>query len=865
MTSPIAPTFVNALDTNVSLTSYPGAPPVGSFQPITTDVRTAITNASQFRLDQPPSANSDFNPSGPPRTIKKRPDEGVGDTSISTKGNVLNDFANYTYHIRFSMVNQQEAYSARANDGDLSSLSHYIIAESGATAAFNISRFSVTNTVGPGFKNQNQNLMTWKMTINEPYGLTLPDYIINAAKSSRIGIKNINRFPFFIELWFTGYDEAGKIQQPSVTRRVWRVMMLDFDLETNVAGTTYNIHGIADNAIGTANQYAFPQTSLQLTGIETFGDAIEKLQNALNESAKKAENRNAATKYQIEVPEEIKAWNLTAADRDKQPGNGADTAGKGTSFPINRGQDLGAFIMTLASKYPQADNFLKGEQGIGGNTVDTKGLGRILQVFTEVELGTYHDDTNDYAKIITLRMIPFYTTRVVATPGDAKKQLDIAVQRSKLDELQQKGLLAKQYDYYYTGLNTEVIKLDVKVENFWAITLPTYLGTSSWAQNHVGSKFDRTSTGAVYNQQTAVRFNNDNILPSSPFGDIANRVSSGITSAFGSLRSAASSFNIGGVGSQFGNMGSAGGVFGTLSSGASSGMNSAIQNLAINNVGSPGSSVAQPGLIRGLGSIISGGIPRFDAQTTNILQNITNNVQKLGFASDTANSSRGRLQNLSASTKGLLYLEDVKSQIEGARSNDDDVFKVAFQVDPSPQAQNATNNGNERKMTATKNIGAYTAGQSIFGQTIGNLYDNKFMLEIELTIKGDPHWIGMTNLEENSVSKTSLWGSATRDRAIYLIGENMFLLKFKTGANYREDTGFMDFERGSDFFNGIYAVLEVENKFENGSFTQDLRAFKELFSQKTSRELTSGPGQSNDKQATNIVPIEQLTVGTDLG
>jgi hypothetical protein len=882
MTSPIAPNFVTALDLNSSFTTIPGALSIGSFQLNNTDVRTAISNATQFRTDQPSAETSDFNPSARPLTIQKRPLEGV-----NAKGNILNDFANYTYHIRFSLVNQTQAYTVKA-DTDLSTVSRYIIAESGATAAFNISKFSTMNIVAPNFKNQNQGLLTWKMTINEPYGLTLPDYIVNAAKSSRIGVKNSSRFPFFIELWFTGYDEEGNIVQPSVSRKVWRVMMLDFDLETTIAGTTYNMHGIGDNAIGTANQYAFPPTSLQInTKTGKLGAAVNKLRDSLNEAAKGAENRNAATEYKIEIPNELMDWEFESTKNNKASA-GNQTDSNGASIKLNRGQDIGSFLLSLAAKCEtNADKYLKGMGDSGKGSAEKTGLGRVLQVFTEVKLGAYNEDLNDYAKEIIIRMVPFYTPRIVTTPEQARQQLNIEVQRRKVTELEKLGLLARQYDYQYTGLNTEIIRFDVKVESFWAITLPTYLGSNTWGQYHVGPKLDGNTTGVSNTKQTAIKFGNDNILPY-PVGDIANRVTSSVTSAFGSLGSAASSFSIGGTGSQFGNIGSAGGVFGTLTSGVSTGMNSSIQNLAINNVGNLGGGVASPNLIRGLGSIISNPAPRFDAQTTNLLQNITNNVRQSGTFSDAASTSAElAARSLAASARGLVYLEDVKSLIESSRTMDDDALKVAFQIDPSPQGQNATNNGLEAKQT-TPNFKGYPSSQSMFGQTLGNLYDNKFMLEIELTIRGDPYWMGTTNLEDNNISEKLLGLSnigdrrgvdaILRDRANYLVGENMFLLRFRTGTNYREDTGFMDFESSSDYFNGIYAVLEVENNFENGSFTQNLRAYKELFSQKVSKSLSieestdavrAAPDQATElqnsqRQYNQDIP-EDLAVGTPLG
>jgi hypothetical protein len=75
--------------------------------------------------------------------------------------------------------------------------------------------------------------------------------------------------------------------------------------------------------------------------------------------------------------------------------------------------------------------------------------------------------------------------------------------------------------------------------------------------------------------------------------------------------------------------------------------------------------------------------------------------------------------------------------------------------------------------------------------------------------------------------------SSTNQYADYLGGDNSFLLQFKTGIVIDEDTGLAkdDTQGGSDFFTGIYMVMDVTNTFSHGKFTQTLHAFKDVLSQ----------------------------------
>jgi hypothetical protein len=59
----------------------------------------------------------------------------------------------------------------------------------------------------------------------------------------------------------------------------------------------------------------------------------------------------------------------------------------------------------------------------------------------------------------------------------------------------------------------------------------------------------------------------------------------------------------------------------------------------------------------------------------------------------------------------------------------------------------------------------------------------------------------------------------------------MFILWFRTGENYNENTGLMQFDTASDFYNGAYGVTEVTNSFKQGSFTQTLTAYKDPMAQ----------------------------------
>jgi hypothetical protein len=747
---------------------------------------------------------------------------------INYKDNPLNDFANYTYHVKFSLIDYDRAFKVKATD-NLSALNQIVIAESGATAGFNIAKFSIHNTVSPDFKTQNQNIMTWKMTITEPYGLTLSDYIIAAGRE--LNIRNTDRFPFFIELWFTGYDEAGDIVQPNITRKIWRVVMLDMSLSGSHIGTTYELHGVADNNLGSANQFAMTAATIQIDDIKTVEVAIAKLTESLNKTSKDAENKNKGSNtYKIEIPDEMMKWNIVPPNSDKDVSRlgsffSEKSSKNGNSIPINRGQDVGNYIMYMLGKCKEADSFIRGINGIGStSSLENNGLGRVVQIYTEVEFGNYNIMTNDYDKIITFRLVPYYTTRIVSDPNQAKKMGQIGIQKDKISFLSQNNLLKKKYDYMYTGLNTEVLKFDIQVNKFWAIALSPNLNSSDYSQWSVGAILSSDTIGFRGNRGYGEVYKAaDEVMAQfKALSDQRDKLSDRGRAVLDKI------LKDSGAGSVLDSYAKLASTAGKLSpnelASALKGITSDMQK------------------ITKLDILTTPAIPRFDGNEGDIIKAIAGssaNLLSSGLAPLGTAATNLLASNPANDYRGGKYLEDIKDIVES-----DDPLKVAFFTDNEPRIQNGTTGGSVSKNQASAVAagGTSPSGAGLFGQILSNLYDSGGqMANIDLEIRGDPWWIGMTNIEENEYARSRLSNTETTENnefATFLNGENLFMLRFRTGSNYSEETGLMTFNSTSDYFNGLYFVREVENTFENGKFTQTLKASKELFSQQFDKVMS---------------------------
>lgn len=845
---PLAPTFAASLDAGLSTTNYSGYNKGDNSYTQFLIGNKSVDQGLLDKLRTNPNAVSESNTNFGAVTRnqsfvnsnlfqefisvnKSQQSSSITPNSLAGRPNPLNKYANYTYHIRLSMADEVSAYSP---DPGATSLNRRVIAETGKTVGFNITKFSFTNSVSPGFKHQNMNVMNWRMTITEPFGLTFSDAMQAAA--TELKIQNHSRFPLFLELWFNGYDENGNIQpQIEGIYKIWRIMILNCSLQTTQAGTVYELEGTTDNDLCNTNQLAMTKSMLNMGDVKTLQQLATKLGEQLTKDATKADNRETL-KYTINLPDEMKSWQIFPTDPNKQ--NPKLFGPNGLTIPINRGQDIGAFIASMISKCDEANKFLSGTPNnstVNQASIESHGLAKFIQIVPQMNVTGYDATFKDYIREIVFNVVPFYTPRCVKDPDQAATQKQLTNQERKFAFWNETGMLAKKYEYIYTGKNTEIIKFDISIENLWQIIVPGYLGSRTYSNFTHGAVIAPNSFGTSENNRylTLNKVIAELTAKAANPVDFINQFTGGLASEYSqtlnNFNSVISGFNT---------------TVNTLSGSIES------VTASVNNISQSLGFGTNLSLTNPISQFSTTSITAFDQikQKAFDLANINQTADALSFSVD-----RQDLRD--------RYIEEIERVRLGTNPDDPDPLQVPFFTDNNPTQQNAVNNGNDGKALVTPEIksGKYPIGQGLFGAMMANIYDPTYFLSITLEIRGDPWWIGMTNLEANQylVGKKTSNDIVASGYADFLQGENIFLLTFQTGTNYDEETGLMKLEGGSQYFNGLYSVLEVENRFEGGNFTQTLTAYKEMFSQTIDKLLTPNakPANAVTSAAPNIPGI----------
>jgi hypothetical protein len=737
--------------------------------------------------------------------------------------NALDQYANYTYHIKFWMTSdsQAEKLAETTNKDDIDNIPKVVIAESGVTVGFNISEFTYRNLTGTTKETRNMPSISWSMKITEPYGFSLPDRLSTASRE--IGVLNWQRGKYFIQLWFTGYNEQGQPVSQALFHQVFRVSITNIDFNGNEGGGNYHIKGLFDGMAAFTNQLSLSEKNINVSAT-TVGEMLQKFESALNNNAiDLAYGTAPLEEYRIKFPNEMTQWSINKnrlSDDARSRNMNIKAEGNTITVNANPGVDFSNMVNRILSL---TDEFLRWSQGGEGqnNSIGTlsHGLVRNIKIHARVEHVGYDTLAKDYVKRITYTIVPYYEVRVrgedIPTIRNTEKK---NVQQDKLRFLFSANRIRKKYEWIYTGQNLDIIKFEFKVNNFFVIATVPFSG-ANFVSNHTQGPVSGEDNSAWQARQG--RYRNAKVK--------YDRLSNEVVAAEKDLVEA---------------------------------KKVADKTLEISQR-TPQARTVQDQVARAdISNQLDNAFQR-SAQAEQRLANLRGNLQQARQEREAARRDfvdfyqqgpAGIVSNNPLAQQRLAQEADFLNRYNQAvKQGQRDLFVEDQDVKDIPDAppfintvrpdQEACvadfNQGASSRQTpgnATNKIN-YPRSRTAFGAVVGNLDSvNKEMINIELEIRGDPFWLGHSNIDVNSQVPSNL-SKLSSDYAEYLGGDNLYYLSFRSGQAPNEQTGFMQFTSNNQFVDGFYSVIEVKNTFSNGRFTQVLKSFKDTFSNTGNSEM----------------------------
>lgn len=708
-----------------------------------------------------------------------------------------------TYKFKLFMTDERDLFTGAADKSlqslyaKLDSMPQAILAETGATAGFNISTVTMEEMVSPGFQNRNTGLTTMKMTINEPNGSSFIETVAKSAQ--KLAIANYQNFWYFLELTFQGYTEEGEIVNnamaganlPSGGRWIYQINITNVEVKMNEMGATYDLtcRPMTMNAFEDTMVGSVPDN------MKVYGHTIgEFLTNFGSELTRVYDERYAGRIFNFNFKSRPITGSDTAIDpttfRLKQTENdpintlGLSSVGSDGAVMANipmgtRISDVIDFIWVSCEDAQKVMLDTSAPDRVQDGTPQNATFNGkdyresvVPRVEADVKVTGYDNITNCYMQDITYNIYGYYTYAPNLCPGQADNAIkDVKNVGGKIgSKLREKGYLRKKYDYRYTGLNTEVIRFDLDFNFAFSSVLPRLTG---W----------RADTASVTDQERRA-VNSDEIQ-----GGVPSEVSTGATPNAGGRPN---------------DMITADPAIASDSTAANLNSNQSTLNDTVETLEMERDAARERG----------------DQEEVNRLNPLITRARALRY------SLRGAIAEQRAA-----YAEERRADVEEAQRRGSFYAEDESNTNPPPQYKiRYRQAGDDRANQAGGSgvLGHWHRGGSLTGALLNQLYEPNVtaLVRIDLEIRGDPYWLGLSNLERRAVLNDVVQpGEVYQNLPNFSGGDNTFVLSLRFPTTTDPVTGDLLF-RSDDVFNGLYRCNRIAHTFTDGNYTQKITATK---------------------------------------
>jgi len=403
--------------------------------------------------------------------------------------NELLNYENFSYYLRLTMINPSLA-------GNFDPTQGVVIAETGVTTEFSIDSCDLKHIVGWSDKSQGAFGHSGSMTIVEPSGVKFLDKIVKTASFLRI--PNHTQARYFLEVTFKGTDPTtGESKFIPGLYYIWSLAFTKVEMTVTEKGGEYRVQFVMTQEGATESIVENLRAVVNVPST-TVGEYFKGLEKALNEREKQqiGLTKFVPNEYIFQIDEDIAKMPFANFDPGTIAQNKKSQTSDGKTMPTFREGTgiLGLINIILAgtsdfqkfrkennkaTQTPNSDlkDKKKGEQAVAAD------LYSFFRVQTWCDFTDYDFFTRDWGRKVTYFVFPSITPQIM-TPADqdeyagqdaktvTKKRIENLRKKRESDQQKNIQLLAKRYDYFYTGLNSSVMNFNIKLNNAYLCAIP---------------------------------------------------------------------------------------------------------------------------------------------------------------------------------------------------------------------------------------------------------------------------------------------------------------------------------------------------------------------------------------------------------
>lgn len=416
-----------------------------------------------------------------------------------------------------------------------------------------------------------------------------------------------------------------------------------------------------------------------------------------------------------------------------------------------------------------------------------------VKMNARVNYGKFDEVKNDYARHITF--IPYFfktaKTNVYSNPRENQKLSPEEVQ-SRLDQLASSGVVLKAYDYLFTGVNDQIISMDVSYNNAITVLVATGKGHEGSMQVATGPATADTvpSQAAVDRDSQVAQIN----APSAT--SVAAAQGESTFDFLESIRNGLADL-------------------GDLSDAASRLTGLSPEQAA--DIILAGTEFDR----RALSALID---PRGDFLRTGEITTQGVDTSPLGYNPNPIEAVQGADSN---TTVKIVTVDEVFSQETTTRTPSQ--LAASSKLSNATRAEPLVNKATDATAESRKNT------NMVFGQLINQHEQNRFLLQADISLRGDPWYLGRDpRYAQGSTQVTNntdtLELRSQPEFGYFGKDEQYFILTIASPRGTDENPEDEDFNTGywqestvNYAFTGVYMLTQAVHRFNQGVYTTDIQ------------------------------------------
>ena len=316
---------------------------------------------------------------------------------------------------------------------------------------------------------------SFTMKLSEPNGTTFLESIALTAR--RLGIENHLQAKYYIVVEFNGRLPDGRARKDPA-KFIYAVTFKNIQMQIDAGGTQYNIEAVetATSGFNYLEQVIRSQITVDCNTVGEFiSEFLRKWAKSLDNELMYNINAAYADTYDIQFDQETEtddwlSWPIQQATEEFP--QGPNRVGDKMQFTIPNGSNLSDIVGMVLMATAEYKRIATERGGFMRPTpsepvsLDLDEFPLFYKIVPNIEFGQYDPLRGDYVKNITFKVKKhILTDRVFDSFQYTNGITDRTIQANRVNNMFSNDLLRKRYDYIFTGLNTEIINLDLKLDN----------------------------------------------------------------------------------------------------------------------------------------------------------------------------------------------------------------------------------------------------------------------------------------------------------------------------------------------------------------------------------------------------------------